>query len=333
MKTQWASLALTLLLTTWSTLTVADDRYEVGYMPIVPDSQVFVELAGKTSDNPLANASMVEFQNGPAIVQALLAGQLDVAYVGIGPAMVARSKNADVRVVAGNIINQINLVALGELAPYFTDGDASSAFARFTEDHGRKPRISTFPRGSVPDTVFQYWLQNSLDTTSDELEMVYQGAAQVQQALLTGAVDGAAILEPITSNVLAKQSDAEVVASGAEMFPDQPGAVLLVRQKLIDENPDYVKRLVAAHLEATGQLRDTPEAVVDAVQQYVGGGRMPADVVLTALERSGDNFEANPHKLIEGTQRMYEFQRDMGILKKELDVEGLFDTQFYDDVK
>lgn len=311
----------------------AADKIEVGYMPIVPDAQVFVILEGLAGDNPLKDTKLIEFQNGPAIVQALLAGQLDVAYVGIGPAMVARSKGADLRVVAGNIINQINLLALGDLAPYFAEGDAATAFARFTKDHGRKPVITTFPRGSVPDTVLQYWLKNKLHVSSDSLQIIYQGAAQAQQALLTGAVDGAAILEPITSNVLVHQPKARVVATGSALFPDQPGAVLLVRQQLIDKHPDYVKKLVAAQLVATRKLRDHPEDVVAAVQKYVGGGRLPAKVVLAALKRTGNGFEANPHEILKGTQRMYEFQRKQGTLRNTLDVNALFDMHFYDQLK
>lgn len=302
-------------------------------MPIIPDAQVFVILAGQAGLNPLENTELVEFQNGPAIVQALLAGQLDVAYVGIGPAMVARSKGADVRVVAGNIINQINLLALGSLASYFAQGDPATAFARFTEDKGRKPVITTFPRGSVPDTVLQYWLRKKLNVNPDSIRIVYQGAASAQQALLTGAVDGAAILEPITSNVLLHRPNAKIVATGSELFPNQPGAVLLVRQELIDKHPEYVRKLVKAQINATRKLRETPAKVVEAVQQYVGGGRLSSKVVLAALKNTGNGFQANPHQILQGTRLMYKFQRKLGILRNPLDVDALFYTHVYDELK
>lgn len=321
----------------WSTFTHARESLEIGYMPIVPVSQAFVLF--ESEDLALVDANdpdLIKFQNGPAIVQALLAGQLNVAYLGIGPAMVARAKGADIRVVAANIVEQISLLAMGELAPYFEDGEAATAFARFRADKGRKPAISTFPQGSVPDTVLQYWLRNQLGMSAKEIaenvNIIYQGAAQVQQSLMTGAVDGAAILEPIVSVVLDRKKDARVVASGSDMFPDQPGAVLVVREALINERPQLVRALVKAHIEATRQLRQTPSEVSAAVGKYVGGGRLPPAIVLHALKRSSEQFRADPNSIIAGTRVMRDFQAELGYLDVNVDLDSLFEPRFYDDL-
>ncbi len=321
----------------WSSFAFADKSLEIGYMPIIPVSQSFVVLEGDALGQAgVTDPDLIKFQNGPAIVQALLAGQLDVAYLGIGPAMVARAKGADIKVVASNIVEQISLISLGELAPYFADGEASTAFERFKADKGRKPVITTFPQGSVPETVLQYWLRNQLglssEQISDNIDIIYQGAAQVQQSLMTGAVDGAAILEPVVSIVLDRKDDAQVVAAGSEMFPHQPGAVLAVRESLINDHPDLVKALVKAHIEATDQLKNQPEQAAKAVGKYVGGGRLPADIVLKALKRSSEQFEANPNAIIDGTRTMRDFQAELGTLKAKVDLSTLFDTRFYDEL-
>jgi NitT/TauT family transport system substrate-binding protein len=140
--------------------------------------------------------------------------QLDVAYLGIGPAMVARGKGDDIKVVASDIVEQISFVALPNLARYIEGGDVVAGFETFAEEEGRKPRISTFPVGSVPETVLQYWLRNEIQADPDMIEIIYQGTNQLQQSLLTGAVDGAAILEPVVSITLARVDGAEVIASG-----------------------------------------------------------------------------------------------------------------------
>jgi NitT/TauT family transport system substrate-binding protein len=329
---------MTFFLFGWSGFVIAADKnLEIGYMPIIPISQAFVVLENDTLGKVgVSDPELFQFQNGPAIVQALLAGQLDVAYLGIGPAMVARAKGADIKVVASNIVEQISMVALGSLSPYFDNGDAKTAFTRFKTDKGRKAVISTFPRGSVPETVLQYWLQNQLGMSSDEIkqniDIIYQGAAQVQQSLMTEAVDGAAILEPVVSIIGDKKDDAKVVASGSGMFPHQPGAVLVVRESLINQNPELVKALVKAHIAATKQLRDDPEEAVKAVGKYVGGGRLPKKIVLNALKNSHDQFEANPNAIIDGTRTMHDFQAAQGTLKVKVDLEALFDVRFYNDL-
>ncbi|TMV83799.1 ABC transporter substrate-binding protein [Thioclava sp. BHET1] len=304
-------------------------KLEIGYMPILPVSQLFVTLEDGGMKQAGISPDLVQFQNGPAMVQALLAGQLDVAYLGIGPAMVARAKGADIKVVASDIVEQISFIALGDLAPYFKT-DPKTAFARFAKDHGRKAVITTFPVGSVPETVLQYWLRKELGVDPSEVEIVYQGTAQAQQALLTGAVDGGALLEPIVSTVLNRNKKAVVVASGGEMFPHQPGAVLAVREKTIKAHPEAISDLVAAHLKATELLRTDPEKATPMVAKYVGGGRLPVAIVTAALKRSANTFVADPNAIVDGTREMQDFQADLGTLKTKVDLKQLFDLTIYD---
>ena len=302
---------------------------EIGYMPILPVSQLFVGLEGGGLSDLAKDAELIQFQNGPAMVQALLGGQLDIAYLGIGPAMVARAKGADIKVVASNIVEQISFIALPDLAEAFAQGDQASAFERFEAKHGRKPVIATFPTGSVPETVLQYWLRKGLALNPDDhIEIIHQGAAAVQQALLTGAIDGAAILEPVVSTSLARINGAEVIASGGELFPSQPGAVLVVRESLINNQPELVRAWVANHANATDALRNDPDAAT-AVRKYVGGGRLPEAIVKTALGRSQSSFVADPSSIVDGTRVMHDFQEEIGTLKAKVDLEALFDLSFY----
>ncbi len=310
----------------------AKTQLEIGYMPILPVSQLFVALENKWLNDADIEIKLVQFQNGPAMVQALLAGQLDVAHFGIGPAMVARAKGADIKVVAASIKEQISFIALGELAPYF-QADPSMAFAKFRADKGRKPVVTTFPVGSVPQTVLQYWLRNKLQANLDDIEIIYQGSAQVQQALATGAVDAAAILEPIVTKITMDVKESRVVAKGGQMFEGQPGAVLAVREKLIADNPAVVGALVDAHARATDILNNQPDAAMAPVKKYVGGGRLPEAVVKAAINSSKGSFVADPNSIIEGAKRMRDFQKEIGTLKVDVDVDALIETKFFDALK
>jgi NitT/TauT family transport system substrate-binding protein len=324
--------AAALALVTLSNPTKAE-TLEIGYMPILPVSQVFVALEEGWLTEAGIEPKLIQFQNGPAMVQALLAGQLDVAHFGIGPAMVARAKGVDLKVVASSTVEQISIVALPDLVEAFETGPNKTAFARFAEKHGHKPVISTFPLGSVPETVLHYWVERQLGISRDSMEVVYQGAAQVQQALLTGAVDGAAILEPVVALTLNKVKGAKVVEQGSALFPGQPGAVLAVREALIARAPHLVQAMVAAQIRATEKLRSDPEGSAAAVGKYVGGGRMPKAVVVQALKNSQGSFVDDPDYIIPGTRIMHDYQAEVGTLKETVDLDALFDTSFYQAAK
>ena len=326
----WSSvLAIVLLAGTLNMPAKAQTELEIGYMPILPVSQLFVGLEEGWLKEAGVKPKLVQFQNGPAMVQALLAGQLDVAHFGIGPAMVARGKGADIKVVASSIVEQISFVALGELAPYFESGPANTAFQRFAKDKGRKAVITTFPKGSVPETVLQFWLRKQLKINPDEVKIIFQGACQVQQALLTSAVDAAAILEPIVTIATGKVKGAKVVAKGSGMFPKQPGAVLAIREKVIKSNPDIVKALVNSHEKATKILNAEPAKAAKSVQRYVGGGRLPVETVEKAIRNSSGSFVADPNFIIDGTRAMRDFQAELGTLKAKVEINDLIDPSFY----
>jgi sulfonate transport system substrate-binding protein len=308
-------------------------KLTIGYMPILPVAQLFVGLEDGSIAKAGIKPALIQFQEGPAMVQALLSGQLDVAYFGIGPAMVARAKGADIKVVASDVVNQISFVAIGDLAKFANGKIDASTFKAFRAKTGHRAKITTFPRGSVPATVFDYWLENVLKADPADVEIIHQGQAQVQQSLLTGAVDGAATLEPIVSVTLARRPDARVLASGSDMFPHQPGAILAVRAKTIKAHPDAIKALVAAHVAATEKLAAGDADAIKAVQKYVGGGRLPLATVEAAVKRSSKSFVSDPHYIVDGTRAMHDFQVKEGTLKGKLEVDGLFDTSFYDSLQ
>ncbi|MFY0992284.1 ABC transporter substrate-binding protein [Halomonas sp. C05BenzN] len=308
-------------------------RLEVGYMPILPVAQLFVmEGEGWTTEAGL-ELELTRFSSGPAMVQALASGELDVMYFGIGPAMVARANGVPIKVLAASIREQIGLVARGELADAFARvEDPAEAIARFTETQDRKPKIATFPRGSVPDTVLRYWLVERLGVGEEAVEIVAMGADRVQQALLAGAVDGASILEPILTTVQERDDSARVVARADEMLPGQPGAVLAARESALADHPEALRALMALHLRATEVLREEPGRAAPHVREFVGKRLIGLDTVEAALRSPSSNYLADPHAILEATRTMHDFQAAQGTLRKRVDLDALFDTGLYDAV-
>src|SRR5258708_26724663 len=88
----------------------------VGYISIFPMTQLFVmEGRGWTRGAGL-QLILKRFSSGPPMVEALASGALDVAYIGIGPALLARPRRIDAKVVAANVIEQPSRAGRGALA-------------------------------------------------------------------------------------------------------------------------------------------------------------------------------------------------------------------------
>jgi NitT/TauT family transport system substrate-binding protein len=303
---------------------------KVGYIPIVPMSQLFVmEGEGWTREADL-KLDLVSFSSGPALIQALVAGQLDAAYVGIGPAMVARAKGVEIKVVASNVVEQVALLGRGDLAKAFEGApSAAEALKAFRERAGRPAKIATLPAGAVPNTVLQHWLQEVAKVPAADVQVVGMGEEQVQQALLAQAVDAASILEPILTIVQERDETARIIAPAGTMFPGQPGAVLAVQESVIARDRGAVQRLVALHLRATEAIKADPSSAARHVTQFVGKGLVDPAVIERALKSPNTRMVADPNAIIGPTKAMQAFQVKLGVQAEAVDVDGLFDTSFF----
>ena len=325
-----ATLALTLAIAT-STTARAEVTLEMAYMPIVPCSQLFVIEGMGWAKEAGINLELTRFSSGPAIVQAIASGKMDIMCFGIGPAMVTRGKGIELKVIAAGITNQIAVIAQGDLVDYFDKYDnGADALRAFAADKGRKPKIASFPKGSVPDTVTRHWLLRSLKMDLDEVELIGMGASRVQQALLSRSVDAAGILEPILTIVESKLEGSKVVARATDMMNGQPGSTIAAREHVIAANRDALVKLVELHIRATKLLQNDPAAAAPHVQGFIAKGLIDVGTIQNSLESPSSNFAADPNSILKQTEYMADFQKSEKINIK-VSTDGLFDLSIYKD--
>ncbi len=322
--------ALAVGLTMAQPVTTKAVTLEMAYMPIVPCSQLFVIEGMGWAKKAGINLKLTRFPNGPAIVQAIASGKMDVMCFGIGPAMVTRGKGIKLKVIAAGIVEQIAVVAQGDFVKMVKKHGAKKAIAQFAKAKGRKVKIASFPKGSVPDTVTRHWLLNMLKLELNDVELIGMGASRVQQALLSRSVDAAGILEPILTVVSEKLKDADVIAGSKDMMPGQPGSTIAARENVIAKHRKALVKLVELHIKATKLLKKNPEKAAKHVKNFISKGLLPEKLVLKALKSPSSNFRADPRTIVKDTKYMANFQKSKKI-KTKVSTKGLFDTSIYED--
>ena len=311
--------------------TRAEVTLEMAYMPIVPCAQLFVIEGMGWAKKEGINLKLTRFPNGPAIVQAIASGKMDLMCFGIGPAMVTRGKGIKLKVIAAGIVNQIAVIAQGDLVKYFDKyKDHAKALRAFAKDKGRKPKIASFPKGSVPDTVTRHWLLRMNKMDLKEVELIGMGASRVQQALLTKSVDAAGILEPILTIVKSKLKGSKVVAGPSDMMPGQPGSTIAAREHVIAKHRATLVKLIKLHIKATELLKNDPAKAAPHVKNFIAKGLIDVKTIQMSLESPSSNFKANPNEILKETKYMHDFQKSEKI-KTKVSVDGLFDLSIYRD--
>ena len=302
----------------------------VGIIPVLGAAPIFVfDKSGLAHDAGL-DLKFSTFESGPVMIQALASGTLDLYVGGVAPLGVARSKGIDVRVLTATATEEMTAAAGAKLAPFFKPGVApAQAFRDFRTATGKPARLATQPPGSVPHTTLLYWLQEATKTDKSDYDIVPMGIDATQQALLTGAVDGATIREPTDTIVTSRDPRIKVVALGGAMFPNQPGTVVAVSGAFLAKYPDRVQELVDGLVKADQMIKTDPQRVAPYVGAALGSGLIDTATILKALASPASKFTADPRVIVDATKKMQSFQVSIGTLDKDVPLDGLFDPSFY----
>jgi NitT/TauT family transport system substrate-binding protein len=306
-------------------------KARVGVIPIVGAAPLFVADGEGWLKQAGVDVSATTFESGPAMIQALASGSLDVYVGGVAPLGVARSRGVDVKVVASTATGENVFLAAPKLAAQFKDGvRAADAFKAFRATTGKPARLATQPAGSVPNTTLQYWLWEVAKVDKADAEVVPMGIDATQQAVLSEAVDGAIVREPALTIIQTRNPATKLVAVGDEMFPGQPGTVVAVSGAFAKDNPQAVQALVDGVVKAAGVLKADPKSVARHVAAALGKGIVGEDLIVKALTSPASKFSADPKAIVAPSKAMQAYQVKLGSLKEEVPLDALFDASFYD---
>ena len=152
MKTNFKLLGAILLIALTACANQSSDagRVRVGYFPNITHAQALIGFADGTFARALGADAKLDakiFNAGPAAIEAMFAGQLDLAYIGPNPAIngYVKSKGAALRIIAGATSGGAVLVVRA---------DAGIATAR--DFRGKK--IATPQIGNTQDVAARAWL-------------------------------------------------------------------------------------------------------------------------------------------------------------------------------
>lgn len=257
------------------------------------------------------------FPSGPPEMTAMLAGELDIAYVGATPPITAIDQGLDAKIVAGVQIQGSHLALRNGLWENYTEPSDLKGLT-----------IATFPPGSIQDTVLKKWLMdNDIDPETD-LTISPMGSGDAISAIKAGAVDGVFLPHPGPATVELEDAGKMVVASG-DMWSNHTCCCLVVSDKLIQKYPEMVKEIIRIHIKATEYNIAHPEEAAEIFAEKVD---WEVEDVLYSLNTWDGLWVHDPHIGLNITLDYAKVHYDLGYTDKLLTEDDLFDTSFYDEV-
>lgn len=297
-----------------------DGVLRLGYFPNLTHAQALYGVESGLYQRHL-NATRLEtqvFTAGPTAFETLLAGRIDVIYVGPSPTISAlERKGLDVVVVvAGSAAGGASFVTRPGI-----DGPEDLA--------GRS--LASPQLGNTQDVALKHYLQeNGLERRDQggDVEIVNAAPADILTLFSNGHIDGAWVPEPWATR-LVTEAGGKVLLDEASLWPDGRFVTthVVTTRAFLALRPDDVRNLLAAHAEATRLLQEGAPATVATVNdalQSATGKRLGDATMQAAFPRI--NFTSDP--LQSTFLRQYEMSHDLGFAKSPPDVARVYDLSY-----
>lgn len=287
----------------------------LGFFPNVTHAQALVgnrerAFQGALEGNP--GLKTRQFNAGPAAMEALLAGEVDLVYCGAGPAIIAYVRSGGrVRVIAGAASGGAGLVVKGISTPEELAGQTLAV-----------PSI-----GNTQDIAARRWLREQGHPPEDvggDVKVVPLNNAETVNLFKAGRLRAAWVPEPWVARLLA-EADATLLVDERTLWPGGrfPTTVLLATDDALRHRREQVRATLRVHVELTARAERDPERFRVQVNEAFGeltGKMLPVPVMVDAFSR----LELLTDPMEEQLRVEAEHAAQLGYIPSP-DVEGLVD--------
>lgn len=221
-----------------------------------------------------------QFNAGSAEIEAFLAGELDIGFIGPGPAINGYTKSkGDLVIIAGSTNAGAVLVSR-------KDSDIKNV----NDLDGKRIAIPQY--GNTQDLCLRYLLrENGLKETvkGGTVDIVQATNADIKTLLDKGDIDGALVPEPWGAR-LQKEIGANLVLDYNDIWRngEYPTTVVIARKEFLEKNPDLVEKFLKAHVDLTNYINSNKTEAASLVNDEIKNltqKSLNEDVLETAFSR------------------------------------------------
>lgn len=295
-----AGIVLFVLCSSVVSVTAAPTPVRIGYFANITHAQaLYGRSTGIFAKQLNVPIDWKVFNAGPSAMEALLAGAIDICYVGPNPAVNAylRSKGKALRIVAGAASGGAALV----LAPHAT-------INRVADLRGK--RLASPEFGNTQDVALKSWLKSQKLLPGRDVHVLPTKNPDILTLFKQKEIAGAWVPEPWLTRLL-REVNGRIYLDERTLWPEGkfPTAIVVVRTEFLQTNPDLVKRFLAGHVEATLAIKAaTKDAakVINTELSRTTKATMPQTLVDEAFSRLAITYEPLPAALLLSAQHAAE---------------------------
>lgn len=275
-----SALALALLLGVASAQGAATVR--LGYFPNLTHAPALIGLERGTFQKALGNKVKLDarsFVSGTTLTEAFAAGQIDIAYIGPGPAINAATRGMPLQIIAGASEAGAVLIARKD-----------SAIRSYADLAGKRVAVPSL--GNTQDISLRHILKEEglkLQTDGGNVVVTPVAPADIAAAFAGKRVDATLVPEPW--GALLQAQGHRMIGSEKTVWRGgrYPTTLLIVNTRFAQANPTLVANFLKAHADAVAYLNRSPAAartLINAQLDKLTGQKVDVRALQRAMART-----------------------------------------------
>lgn len=281
----------------------------IGYFNNITHAQALIMKSENTLQNALGEDIKVKwtaFNAGPAEVEALFSGDIDIGYIGPVPAISAYIKSkGDVQILtgatkAGSILVKRKGVQINNVS------DLANKVVGISQIGNTQHLI-----------LLQILSENNLKpkTEGGNVTVTAVANADMENVMERGDIDAAIVPEPWGASLLEK--GAEMVLNEKELYQngEYDVALVVVRKEFKEKYPEIVEEFLKQHEAATLVLNDKREYALKEINKELEketGKKLSDTIIKEAFNRIGVSNKLNKDSI----QRFGEISKEQKFINE-----------------
>ncbi|UMR31169.1 ABC transporter substrate-binding protein [Massilia sp. MB5] len=226
------------------------------------------------------------FAKGLDVMQAIIAGELDVGSTASEAAISGRAGGAPIYVVAGFAKGGARLVGRTDLK-----------MKTVRDLKGKKVGVT---RGGIQEVLLLAELQQAGLSASDQpgkdVQIVFLAYADLNQALLGKNIDAMMQSEPQSSQSINKGFGTEIIKPYDTPI-GEPVRTMVMTEKFYKERRPVAEKFMRCFVEATRTFIDKPDVAEKYVREVVFKGQITKDDFQDAISNSPYSYDISPEHI------------------------------------
>lgn len=294
----------------------------VGFFPNITHSQALLGQADGRFEKALGSGfkiKWIKFGAGPEEMEAFFAGEVDIGYIGPGPAINGYIKSdGDVRIIAGAADAGAVLVT--------RKGLNINKVSQLSGKRVAVPQYGNTQDLILRDILKQNGLKDKLKGGTVEIRQVSN--SDLETLFLNGEIDAAVVPEP-WGTILEKEAQADLLLDNKQLWRDgaYSSAIVIARTEFIKTNPGVIERFVAGHIDETQYINRNPVEAKKTVNSQIAKltkKSIPENILDAAFDRQTVTYDPQT----DSVKAFYSLMVDNGIVSDKKGIDDIFDLNY-----